>query len=288
MTALDGIRVVDSTSGIAGAVATMMLADFGADVVTVEPPIGAAVRVRPGFAMWGRNKRSIVVDPASASGQRRLRGLLAAADVWATDDTPPPASLEVPQPEVDNAALIRLALPAYTDRAPWIGGRESDPLLAAITGVALRQASFDGGPVDSIYPHLVIVQGIWAAAAAVAALVERERSGSGEGQQVTVGGVHGAMVAGAGAFTFDAGRPAAVRVGGPGGSVPFYRTYRCGDGHWLFLAALTPVFTGLAFEVLGLTDLFEDPRLGGRGRSPASSSTTSTMAAICGRPSTVP
>ena len=49
--------------------------------------------------------------------------------------------------------------------------------------------------------------------------------------------------------------------------MPFYRTYRCGDGRWLFLAALTPRFTELAFRVLGITGLLEDERLGGKGRA---------------------
>jgi crotonobetainyl-CoA:carnitine CoA-transferase CaiB-like acyl-CoA transferase len=49
--------------------------------------------------------------------------------------------------------------------------------------------------------------------------------------------------------------------------VPFYRTYQCADGEWLFLAALTPRFTTIAFDVLGLPDLLDDPRLEGKGRA---------------------
>ncbi|MGH9197843.1 MAG: CoA transferase, partial [Acidimicrobiia bacterium] len=154
-------------------------------------------------------------------------------------------------------------------RVPWAGGRESDALLSAAMGIARRQASFDGGPIDSIYPHLVIVQGFWAAACAVAALIERMSSGL--GQTVTVGGVHAVMVAGAGALTFDPSAPPTRRgvggSGGPGGAVPFYRTYQCQDGEWLFLAALTPVFTAAAFRALEITGLMEDERLGGRGRA---------------------
>ena len=168
--------------------------------------------------------------------------------------------------------MVYLHVPPYTDAAPWAGGAESDELLSAIAGVALRQASAEGGPIDSIYPNLVTVQGLWAAAAATAALYERESSG--HGQIVTVGGIHGALVAAAGAFTFDPASPllatadrAGLRPGGSGGSVPFYRTYQCGDGEWLFLAALTPRFTAAAFAALGVSDLPDDPRLEGRGRA---------------------
>src|SRR5439155_9370833 len=121
---------------------------------------------------------------------------------------------------------------------------------------------------DSIVPTTTIIQGVWGAACAVAALIERERSGC--GQVVTVSGEHGAMVASAGAFTFrheDLERAVPRGSGGPGGSVPFYRTYRCADGEWLFFGALIPNFTRIGFEVLGITDLFDDPRLEGRGRA---------------------
>ena len=246
MTALGGVRVVDCTSSIAGAVATMFLADFGADVVKVEPPSGDPMRSVPGFAVWNRNKRSIIgAGDRAAPPPRRRRHL--------GHRRPRGAATATRQPDADPAPPSRLHGPRRLGR--WTRVHQ---LLAAITGVALRQASFDVGPIDSIYPHLVTVQGIWAAAAAVAALIERERSGL--GQVVTVGGVHGVMVASAGAFTFDTSAPAAnpSRPGGPGGSVPFYRTYRCADGEWLFLAALTPQFTSLAFQVLELTGLLDD------------------------------
>src|SRR5439155_14793996 len=98
--------------------------------------------------------------------------------------------------------------------------------------------------------------------------IDRERSGT--GQVVTVAGDHGAMIAAAGALTFrrsDLVAQQPRRRSGPGGSIPFYRTYKCSDGEWLFFAALTPRFTQLGFEVLGLTELFDDPRLEGRGRA---------------------
>ena len=268
---LAGIRVLDCSHGTAGPLAAMLLADFGADVVKIEPPGGAPDRSSASFAVWNRGKQSVVADLTAPAGRAKVAELLAAADVCVTQGTidqlagtplDPAAATEA------NPPLVYLHVPPYTRSAPWAGGEESDALLAAATGVARRQASFDGGPVDSIYPHLLTVQGIWAAAATVAALIERHRSGL--GQIVTVAGVHGMMIAAAGALTFD---PVAIEhldrpaPGRPGGSVPFYCTYQCGDGEWLFLAALTPRFTEIAFRTLGVTDLLADARLGGEGRS---------------------
>src|SRR5207245_1907015 len=99
-----------------------------------------------------------------------------------------------------NASAIVLCVSPLLGPRPWAGGHESDALITAWMGIPLRQASFDGGPVDSIYPIVTTLQGIWAAACAVAALIERERSGI--GQLVTVAGDHGAMIAAAGALTF--------------------------------------------------------------------------------------
>lgn len=248
---LDGVRVLDASTGIAGPLAGMLLADFGAEVVKVEPPGGDPGRGEPGFAVWNRGKHSVVLDDTAT-----MDALLRGADVFITAE---------PRP-TDNPSLVTLVVSAFADAAPWAGGEESDALVCAHMGIAMRQASDEDGPVDEISPITSSVQGIWAAAAGVAALLERTSSGL--GQTVVVGGVHGAMVCAAGALTFspDAVVPR-MRIGGGGGSVPFYRTYRCGDGEWLFLAALTPRFTAIAFEVLGVADIMDDPRLDGRGRA---------------------
>jgi crotonobetainyl-CoA:carnitine CoA-transferase CaiB-like acyl-CoA transferase len=251
--ALAGLHVVDAGTGMAAGLAAMCLADFGADVVKV-----VAAGSEPGWVVWDRGKRAL--DPGED-----VAALVRDADVFVCTRVDPALADAI----AANPRLVLLVAAAYLDGdPPWAGGDPSDPLLAARMGTALRQASVEDVPVESIYPHLTTVQGMWAAACTVAALVERERSGL--GQRVTVGGVHGAMVASAAAFNFDASaaEPApGRRSGGSGGSVPFYRTYRCGDGEWLFLAALTPRFTEAAFAALGLTSLMEDPRLDGRGRA---------------------
>src|SRR3979411_828792 len=59
----------------------MLLADFGADVLKIEPPEGDPARTLPGFAVWNRNKRSIVVDENGPDERRRLADFLAGADV---------------------------------------------------------------------------------------------------------------------------------------------------------------------------------------------------------------
>src|SRR5579864_2517613 len=82
--ALAGLRVLDLSQGQAGGVATMILADFGAEVLKVEPPGGDPFRDLAAAPMWLRGKQSLVLDLKSPAGVERLHGLLPAADVVVT------------------------------------------------------------------------------------------------------------------------------------------------------------------------------------------------------------
>jgi len=262
---LVGIRVVELSSGIAGPIAGMLLGDFGAEVVKVEPPAGDPARALPGFAVWNRNKLSVVIDHSSAADRQRLNAMLAAADICIMGETLQALAGAELAPDALTAANPRLVLvhmpPYLPDHTPWAGERESSDLLSAVGGPSCRQSSFDGGPVQLIYPFPLYIQGHWGAACAVAALIERERSGC--GQVVTVAGIHGVMVSAPQSLVLDPAQSPLSTAVGPGGRHPTYSTYKCGDGQWLFLAALTPKFQVNAFRVLGLGNLLTDPRLAG-------------------------
>src|ERR1700745_4175800 len=85
---LEGIRVLDLTRMVAGNMLSLQLADFGADVVKVEPPAGDPLRDwRDGGAplywkTYGRNKRSLVLDLREAAARDALLRLIARADVF--------------------------------------------------------------------------------------------------------------------------------------------------------------------------------------------------------------
>src|SRR5207237_5822368 len=98
-----------------------------------------------------------------------------------------------------NPSLVYLHMPAFTAWGPGSAMPESAELLCATSGVALGQYSFEPAPVDPVIPHVLYGQAMWGATAAVAALVERQRSGF--GQTVTVGGLHGFMVTMTGGMT---------------------------------------------------------------------------------------
>ena len=260
---LDGIRVLDASTGIAGPMAAMYLADFGADVVKLEPPGGDPGRARPGFAIWNRNKRSIVIDPADPAARARRDAFLRGADVCLFSETLDVLAQRGLDPETvraGNGRLIFLHMPPFLpDSTPWAGGGESAAMIEAGTGVALGQYSGEVVPVDSVAPNVLYSQAMWGATAAVAALVERDASGA--GQTVGVGGLHGMLQAHG--VTHTPGAQFVPTPGGPGGPMPHYHPYECSDGQWLFAAALKPTFFLPVLDRLGLLHVVTDARLGG-------------------------
>jgi len=263
--ALESVRVIELGTGIASAIAGMTFGDYGADVVLVEPPLGDRTRAQAGAAVWHRNKRSLLVDPDRAEHRGRLQTLLELADVCIRGGGGHLRGLDplVGAARAANPGLVVLDLAPYSTCTPWFGDDESNELISAATGLALRQSSFADVPVDPVYPHVPYLQGVWGATCAVAALIERERSGA--GQLVTVDSLQASLIAGSVTSVVnpvEITRPMAPP--GPGGPSPCYTRYVCADGQWLFLGALSPKFQLRALELLGLSDMLADPRLGGQ------------------------
>ena len=86
MEVLGQLQVVDLTDGIAGPITGMFMADFGAEVIKIEPPGGHPDREQPGFSMWNRGKKSVTVDPANADQCRWLGDLIAGCDICIVRD----------------------------------------------------------------------------------------------------------------------------------------------------------------------------------------------------------
>lgn len=263
MSAFDGIRVVELTEGIAGPVAAMFLADFGADVIKVEPPEGDHTRETAAFVAWNRGKRGLVAHPDIESDRHHVRELLHEADVIIVSHAE-----DLSRWEVDAHALstreegpVVLEVPAWQGETPWYGGAESQALLAAASGYSRRQSSFDGGPVDMVYPHLLYIQGLMGATAITAALVERLSAGC--GQVVTVDGLHAVTEAFTGNYSMDPDMVVPDTAVGPRGLNPMYCHYEASDGTWFLIGGLTPKFQERILRAIGEEWILDDPRLGG-------------------------
>src|SRR5207302_5127243 len=89
---LAGLTVVDLSRGAAGAITTMVLADYGARVIKVDPPGEDAAARFPGYRAWGRGKESVHLDLRRGADLQALERLLAGADVLVESFAPGHAS----------------------------------------------------------------------------------------------------------------------------------------------------------------------------------------------------
>jgi crotonobetainyl-CoA:carnitine CoA-transferase CaiB-like acyl-CoA transferase len=256
-TAFDGLRVLDFTQGIAGPMACMHLADFGAEVIKVEPPTGDRMKHHPGYLCWNRNKMVVTIDLGRYEGLARARELLATADAAVFDWSPGElerVGFDAVTLHTANPALLHAWLPPYGTRGRWSSLPPDDGLLQAVGMASWSQMSYEDRPVHLVTPQVSYGHGMLAAGALAAGLYERHRSG--QGQALIVSGLHAIAVLQAAGTMTASNVPAFPRAATSRGGTPNYRLYRCKDGLWLFLGSLTPQFFIRALDALGLMDLF--------------------------------
>jgi crotonobetainyl-CoA:carnitine CoA-transferase CaiB-like acyl-CoA transferase len=253
MSAYRGVRIADFSQGLAGPMAAMLLGDFEAEVVKVEPPGGDRAKGRPGYLAFNRNKQVVTLDlEAEAEAARRL---IAGADVAIFDHAPG----ELERLGLDGGTLtqahpglVHAWMPPYGTNGRWSRLPPRHSLLTGLTGTAFRQGAWGDQPIHLVLPLLWYGQAVMGAAAIGSALLKRAKDGL--GQAVVVSGLHGAAeVSGAPRL---AGVPPIPR-GIPPGANPRYRLYQCADGQWFFLGTLFTNFYRRAVEVVGYGDLFD-------------------------------
>ena len=196
---LDGIRVIDFTTMVAGPYATMILADQGADVIKVEAPLASDHARRAGygtrhftaaFVNNNRNKRSFSVDAKRAKGREAILRLAKTADVFVQNFRPGVmARLELDAPDLQkaNPRIVYLSISGWGETGPLAHKPVYDPIIQALSGLA----SVQGGS-DTARPRLIRtilpdkLTGMTAAQAVSSALLARERSGRGQHIRVSM------------------------------------------------------------------------------------------------------
>jgi crotonobetainyl-CoA:carnitine CoA-transferase CaiB-like acyl-CoA transferase len=189
---LFGYRIVDLTSNVSGPLATMVLADQGADVVKVEAPGGDATRAggnrRAGFTASflnnNRNKRSIVLDLKKPAAVRALLRLTAGADVFVQNFRPGVAErLGVGEEAVRAVSphIVYVSISGFGEKGPYADKPAYDPVIQGFSGLATVQAGSDEARprlLRTILPDKLTA--ITASQAITAALLARERTGEGQ------------------------------------------------------------------------------------------------------------
>jgi crotonobetainyl-CoA:carnitine CoA-transferase CaiB-like acyl-CoA transferase len=251
---LDGIRVVDLTSYIAGSYAAMMLADLGAAVVKVESLEGDSFRELPGFFGWNRGKRSIALNLKTAEGRAIVERLAAGGDVLVENWRPGVADrLGVGHALLCglNPRLVYCSVTAFGSTGPYAERPGFDPILQALGGLMTLQG-FGGPPAYLRTAPTDYYTAALAAQAVLAALFVRERTG--RGQRIETSLLRGVMALQSGIAIDYPGKPTLVREN------PTYRLYRAGDGEWFFLACGNQSFWVKLCTALGMQAFAGDPR----------------------------
>lgn len=182
---LDDLRVLDLTDH-RGEVGPWLLANLGADVCRVEPPEGSSGRRQPPFTTDGqslqyrsynRGKRSVMLDPSSASDRSKLRELLSTIDVLI--DSGPPGNharygLDRSALEEANPRLITVVVTPCGFDGPRADQPASELTIAALGGPVRIQGTPDRAPVHCSIPQVWRHAGAEAAVATMVALARRD------------------------------------------------------------------------------------------------------------------
>ncbi len=276
LTSLADLRVVELGVWVAAPAAAALLADWGADVIKVEPPSGDPMRhvfgslgigdemPNPAFALDNRGKRSIVLDLREEADLERMEDLLASADVFVTNLRPDALDKLGLEPEATVARHPRLVYasvsgyglqgedrnrPTYDIGAFW-----------ARSGLSMQMADGEGNPLNArggIGDHITALATL---SGILAAVLDQRATGQGRVVEVSL------LRTGAYVLGWDLGLQMTLgKVAGAEprdrNQAPLMNPYLTADGRWFF-------FTGLETErhlpavcrALGRPDLLDDPR----------------------------
>ena len=190
---LDGVRIVDFTTMIAGPYGTMILADQGADVIKVEAPARSDHARRAGYGQRhfsaafvnnNRNKRSISVDAKADAGRQVLLDLARTTDVFVQNYRPGVMArlgLDYDDLKAVKPDIVYVSMSGWGERGPFAHKPVYDPIIQALSGLATVQAGADEARprlVRTVLPDKLT--GVTAAQAVSAALFARERTGVGQ------------------------------------------------------------------------------------------------------------
>jgi crotonobetainyl-CoA:carnitine CoA-transferase CaiB-like acyl-CoA transferase len=261
---LEGIRVVDESQGPIAGLATLVLADFGATVIKVEPPGGDPFRTLPSAPLWLRGKQSAVLQPGTAADRAALLALAGQTDVWVRGPAPADPALSDEDLARANPRLIIGWVSAFGRTGPYAGYPASEALVAAKAGRMLqfRGSASRPGPVYAALQVATHAASQSLLAGVLAALRAQARDGL--GQVIETSLLRGLLpyeMNNVLAAQVNAQRRARGEAELPAPPDPMvamptlnYHPVQTADGHWLQLGNLLPHLFMSFVRAIGLAD----------------------------------
>ena len=268
---LAGIRVLDLSRLVAGNMLSLQLADFGADVIKVEPPAGDPLRDwRDGgnelhWKTYARNKRSIVLNFRHAAAKDVLLRLVASADVLIENFRPGTVEEMGLGPDVlhgENPGLVIVRVSGFGQTGPYAPLPGFGTLVEAMSGFAARTGFADREPVLPPLALADMIAGLYGAFAVVTALRARDHGDrSGGGQVIDLSLLESMFsVLGPEAAIYRFTGVVKERIGSGSNTSAPRNVYRCADGDYVALSGSTGTMARRVFEVIGRPDMIADAR----------------------------
>ena len=266
---LDGVVVEDFSRVLAGPYCTMLLGDLGADIIKVESPGGDDTRnwkppVRDGISTYylgvNRNKRSVVLDLASAEDRKLAHELVRRADVMVENFKP--GSLAKFDLDYDSAIALNPGL-VYASITGFGSGKGAsipgyDLMAEAISGFMSLTGDPDGEPYKAGVAVFDVIAGLHTAIGVVSALVARSKGAP--GQHIEVNLLSTALSGMANQTSaYLAGGVVPFRAGNAHPSVYPYEPLATSDGEIVVAVGNDGQFRRFC-EVIGAPELADDPR----------------------------
>jgi len=266
---LHGVRVVDLARLVAGNMLTLQLADFGAEVIKVEPPTGDTLRswriegVETAWKVYCRNKKSIGLDLRRPEAQAAVRKLVEGAQVFVESFRPGVVEEMGLGPEAlfaANPKLVIVRISGWGQTGPYRHKPGFGTLIEGYSGYASQNGFADREPVLPPIYLGDMTGGLYGAIATLVALRNVE-SGDGRGQVIDLSLFEPMFsILGPQAANFRLTGKVKQRTGSRSTNSAPRNAYRTSDGKWVCLSASTQGMTEKVFRSIGRPDLISHKR----------------------------
>jgi formyl-CoA transferase len=267
--ALDGVRVLDLSRLVAGNTLTGLLADFGAEVIKVEPAAGDTLRawrtkdVQVNWKLYARNKKSVALELRKPEARELLLKLAAKADVFVESFRPDTLEKMGLAPETlleRNPRLVIVRISGWGQSGPYRRRPGFGTLVEGISGFASFNGFADREPVLPPIYMADSYAGLYGASAVLIALREVEVNG-GKGQVIDLPLLDPLFhILGPQAANYRLTGKVKPRTGSRSTNSGPRNAYKAKDGHYVCLSASTQKMAERVFTSIGRVDLIDNPR----------------------------
>ena len=266
---LDGVRVLDLSRVVAGNMLSLLLADFGAEVIKIESPEGDALRdwlvakMATNWKVYARNKKSVCLNLRKAEGRELLLRLVETANVLLENFRPGTLEKMGLGPDVllaRNPKLVIVRISGWGQTGPYRHKPGFGTLAEGMSGFASMNGFADREPVLPPMQLADCTAGLYGAYATLIALRHVEVNG-GRGQVIDLPLLEPLFSCmGPQAASYKASGKVRERTGSRSTTAAPRNAYKTKDDRWVCLSASTQPMTERVFRAIGRSDLIDDPR----------------------------